>query len=294
METMTVAIYGSRRQQQNFDRISSLLKDLSFRGARLILHAKLYSHLCDLNGGAPDGNWNIYAVTDSDRFTADLALSIGGDGTFLRTARWVGDKNIPIAGINAGHLGFLTSFVIEDTEGFISGLFNGSFRIESRAMIEVSVPSMPEFTPIEALNEVVAIKADTASMITVDAVLDGYPLATYLADGLIVSTATGSTGYNLSAGGPILQPRTPSFVITPIAAHTLTMRPLVVADSSHIELTVTSRADSFLMCTDGNYHHLPCGVRLSLKKSPHSVRILMPADETFAEKIRAKLLWGAR
>jgi len=292
METMTIAIYGSRRQQGNIENISSLIRSLSEKGARIILHSKLYRHLCEL--AAETGQWNIYAVTDNDSFSADLALSIGGDGTFLRTARWVGAKKIPIAGINAGHLGFLTSFDIEDAENFADNLFSRKFRIESRAKIEVSIPEIAGFEPTDALNEVVAIKSDTASMITVDATLDGTPLASYLADGLIVSTATGSTGYNLSVGGPILQPKTPSFVITPIAAHSLTMRPLVVAESSAIKLKVTSRADSFLMSVDGKYHHLPCGVGLNLRKSSNSIRILLPEKETFADKIRAKLLWGVR
>lgn len=288
-----IAVYGSRRQDKNIGYISNLFTLLSERGVGLIVHSKLFNHLSDLLRGRIS-QWNILSVTDSGSFSADLALSIGGDGTFLRTARWVGKKSIPIAGINAGHLGFLTSFDIENVEDFVDGLFNRDFRIESRTKIEVSYPDCPDIPPSDALNEIVAIKGDTASMITVNAGLDGNELATYLADGLIVSTATGSTGYNLSVGGPILQPLTPSFVITPIAAHSLTMRPLVVADSSVISLEITSRADTFLLSLDGKYTHLPNGTRLTLRKSGGVVRILLPRDENFAEKIRAKLLWGAR
>lgn len=292
-DSMVFAVYGSRRQHKNIENINRLFTLLSKRGVRLIFHSKLFSHLRELLGEEVN-NWNIYSVTDGDSFCADLALSIGGDGTFLRTARWVAGKNIPIAGINAGHLGFLTSFDIENVDGFVNDLFNRRFRIESRAKIEVSFPDEPDREPEDALNEIVAIKGDTASMITVNAELDGAALASYLADGLIISTATGSTGYNLSVGGPVLQPLTPSFVITPIAAHSLTMRPLVVADSSVINLEITSRADSFLLCLDGRYSHLANGTRLVLRKSGKCVKILLPEKENFAAKIREKLLWGVR
>ena len=290
---LTIAVYGSKRQHNNLEYISTLFTLLSKVGARIVVHKKLFTHLLELLGELPR-EWNIHSVTDTPFFDADLAVSIGGDGTFLRTARWVGEKKIPIAGINAGHLGFLTSFDITNVETFVEILLSRKFRIENRTMIHARIPAMPELTELYALNEVVAQRAESASMITVDTVLDSAPLASYMADGVIFSTATGSTGYNLSAGGPILQPTAPSFVITPIAAHSLTMRPLVVGDNSLISFTVDSRASHFQLSLDGKAIRVPIKTEVILSKNPFPVRIILRDDEWFAEKIRQKLLWGVR
>lgn len=290
---MTIAIYGSKRQKDNLQNINSLLTSLSAAGARLVFHSKLYRHLVDLLGGVPSC-WNVYSVTDSTRFSADLALSIGGDGTFLRTAHWVGDKQIPIAGVNAGHLGFLTSFSIENVDELVHNLFSGKFRIESRTRLTVDNCTDQEGLAPTALNDIVILKGDSASMVTINAEIDNGELAEYLADGLIIATATGSTGYNLSVGGPILQPTTPSFVITPIAAHSLTMRPLVVSDNSVIRMKITSRAESFVLSIDGKAYHFRSGETVTVRKSNSVVRILLPDNETFAHKLRDKLLWGVR
>lgn len=289
---LTVAIYGSRHQTDNVALIDTLLSSLSARGCRLIIHSKLYNHLIEELGNA--GNWEIYSITDSANFKADLTISIGGDGTFLRTARWVGDKTIPIVGINTGHLGYLTAFDISEQEMLVDHLFKGEFRIENRSLLKVSAPSIPASMWPFALNEVAVMKNDTASMITVDAMLDDAPLASYLADGVIVATPTGSTGYNLSVGGPVMQPVSPVFTISPIAAHSLTMRPLVINDSSSLKLSATSRSASFRVSLDGRFFSLPCGTAVTVEKAGFCIRVIQKHNFNFADKLREKLLWGMR
>lgn len=289
---LTVAIYGSRHQLPNINPVDSLLSGLSARGCRLIIHSKLYSHLCEY---LPDTSaWNIYAITDTPRFCADLAISIGGDGTFLRTARWVADKMIPIVGINTGHLGYLTAFDIAQHEELIEILFKGQFSVESRQLIRLECDRLPRQAWPYALNEVAIVKNDSTSMINVTASLNDAPLAEYMADGLIVATPTGSTGYNLSVGGPVMQPESPVFVVSPIAAHSLTMRPLVINDTSVLTLTPMARAATVRVSLDGNSFSLPCGSKLRLSKAPFTVRLVQRAGFNFADKLREKLLWGVR
>ncbi len=289
---LTVAIYGSRHQNERASKIDTLLSTLSRRGCRFVFHTKIYNHLLELLDHKPD--WNICSVTDKTIFSADLAMSIGGDGTFLRTARWVGDKMIPIVGINTGHLGYLTAFDIDQQDELVEVLFDGSFKIENRTVLAIEAPSVPSSIWPFALNEVSLVKNDTASMINVMSTIDGAPLANYLSDGIIVATPTGSTGYNLSVGGPVVQPTSPIFVVSPIAAHSLTMRPLVVDDSSSLDLTVTARSNTFRVCLDGNFFSLQCGSTVTVRKAPFAVRVIQRADDNFADKLREKLLWGVR
>ena len=291
---ITIAVYGSRRQGEKTPLVDTLLRSISQHGCRLVLHSKIYSYLTEMLPGDPQQNWNVYTVTDSDRFSADLAVSLGGDGTLLRTAQWVGDKEIPIIGINTGHLGFMTAFELSDAEKIVDMLFRSKFSVENRTLISVSTENAPRGWRSFALNEVAVLKHDTASMVSVKASLDNRPLATYLADGLIVATPTGSTGYNLSVGGPILQPTAPNFVISPIAAHSLTMRPLVISDQSCLELTTSSRSATFCVSIDGKPFTLPIDSSIKLKKADFVTRIIQPLDHNFADALHDKLLWGER
>lgn len=292
---LTVAVYGSRRQGEKIGLVDKLLQGLSEKGCRLVMHSKVYNYLREM---LPDEqsfqNWNVYAVTDSSHFNADIVISLGGDGTLLRTAQWVGDKEIPIIGINTGHLGFMTAFELSDAEKIVELLFNREFLIEERALISVSIKNEPRDWRRFALNEIAVFKHDTASMVSVSAVIDNKPLATYLADGLIVATPTGSTGYNLSVGGPILQPTAPNFVISPIAAHSLTMRPLVISDQSELDLTTTSRSATYCISIDGKSYTLPVGTTVHLSKAHFITRIIQPQNHNFADALHDKLLWGER
>lgn len=289
---ITVAVYGSRRQQpEALVRIDALLRELSVKGCRLIIHSKIYGSLTA--GGYSPSEWNIYKVTDSEGFSADLVVSIGGDGTFLRTARWVGEKEIPIVGVNSGHLGYLTAFDITESKELTDMLFGGTFHVENRTVAEVSGDALPPHVCRYALNEIAVMKHDTSSMITIDASIDGCHLAQYKADGLLVATPTGSTGYSLSAGGPIMQPSAPNMVISPVAAHSLTMRPLVIRDDSRLTLRVTGRSESCLVSVDGNPFAVPMGSVLTINKAPYEVRVVMRTEHSFAKTLREKLLWGA-
>lgn len=291
---LTVALYGSRRQEAGVDKINELLTTLSKRGCSLLFHSKLYSHLTSLISEEKRSQWNIQGVTDSTNFSADMAVSIGGDGTFLRTARWIGDKEIPILGINTGHLGYLTAFDISETEMIADILFSGDFSVENRTLLKFEADYIPQGVWKFALNEIAIVKNDSTSMINVLTRLDGNELASYLADGLIIATPTGSTGYNLSVGGPVVQPTSPNFVISPIAAHSLTMRPVVVNDSSVIEMTVEARSSNFRLSLDGNSFSLPCSTRMKVCKASFTVRVIQRPGFNFAVRLREKLLWGVR
>ena len=291
----TVAVYGSRRQGDKIGLVDNLLVELSNRGCRLVIHSKIYSYLNEiLPGENPSERWNVYAVTDSKQFSADMAISLGGDGTLLRTAQWVGNKGIPIIGINTGHLGYMTAFDLCESDKILKLLLDGDFVVENRSLISVSTDKEPIGWRHFALNEVAVFKHDTASMVSIEAKIDNYPLATYLADGLIVSTPTGSTGYNMSVGGPILQPTAPNFVISPIAAHSLTMRPLVVNDESKLTLKTTSRSDTYCVSTDGKHFTLPINTTIRLQKADFCIRIILPKGHNFADTLHDKLLWGLR
>ena len=292
--TLTIAVYGSRHQGENAEAIFNLLRELSERGCRLLVHSKLMNHLSELIGQRFAETINLYGTSSDSRFDADLALSIGGDGTFLRTARWVADKEIPILAINTGNLGYLTAFDISETGLIADTLFSGKFKIENRSLLKIDVDGHSLDIWPYALNEVAVLRNETASMITVDTLLDGDDLASYLADGLIVSTPTGSTGYNLSVGGPVVQPMSPTLVVAPVAPHSLTMRPLIIADSSELTFTVTARSETFKLSLDGNYETLPCGLSFTVSKAPFVVRVIQRIGFNFADRLRHKLLWGVR
>lgn len=222
------------------------------------------------------------------------AVSIGGDGTFLRTARRVGASGVPVLGINTGHLGFLSHYSFKEGPRLLDLLKYGNVRVEAREVLKVSSDSLPEdFWPY-ALNEVAVLKEDTSSMITSHVSVDGLFLADYLADGVLISTPTGSTGYNLSVGGPIIQPSLDCMVIAPVAPHSLTMRPIVVGGGSLIELRTTSRAAFYRLSLDGCGCLLPAGTSVKIGRAGFEVNVLLGPMADFASRLRKKLLWGAR
>lgn len=289
---MKVALYGSRHQHSHVGDIARLVVSLIENGDTMVIHRKLYDYLVSNLGENFARVTASVEVTSEPGFTADVALSIGGDGTFLRTAQWVADTEIPIIGVNTGRLGFLAPFTIaEAAEAVTAGL--AGYDIESRSLLRVDLIGGSLDTWPYAINEVAVLKKDTASMITIDARIDRAPLADYLCDGLIVSTPTGSTGYNLSVGGPIVQPRSPSFILSPVAAHSLTMRPLVVDDSSLLVLKVSSRTPSFRISLDGRSVNLPCGTDIYLSRAPFVVKTVCRPGHNFFDTLRRKLLWGA-
>lgn len=284
-----ISIYGSRRQEPYLEELAGLFSFLSGAGFRVAVHPKLAGYLrergVDLCGA--------YVASRMPEDTG-LAVSIGGDGTFLRASRWVGKSEVPILGVNTGHLGFLASCALEEVTDMLGAVCRGDVIVERRMMLWVQSDSLPEGTWPYALNEVAVLKEETASMIKIRTNINGHFLADYRADGLIVSTPTGSTAYNLSAGGPILEPTLDCISLSPVAPHTLTVRPLVVGGDSELELTVESRTHDFRISLDGRSYSLPAGERIWIKRAGFSTMLVRRKDTNFATILRDKLLWNAQ
>lgn len=284
-----VAIYGSRRQDPYFRELDGLFAFLESKGFRVYVHPKLAGYLAENNVEMG------YAVpVERVPEGTGLVLSIGGDGTFLRAARWVGDREIPILGVNTGHLGFLSGCGIKDVREMIDDICRGNVAVERRMLLNVIVRhGMREFWQF-ALNEVAVLKDDTSSMISVKTYINGHYLADYRADGLIVATPTGSTAYNMSAGGPLLEPTINCMVLSPIAPHTLTLRPLVVGADSELELTVEGRSNCYRLSLDDRSYRIPMGEKIIIRRASFSTLLIRRKDTTFATVLRDKLLWGAK
>jgi NAD+ kinase len=223
----------------------------------------------------------------------DLVLSVGGDGTFLETVLKVKDLGIPVAGVNTGRLGFLANISEEDINHSLNLLFNGDYEIIERSLLEITEPSnlFNGSAPV-ALNEITIQKADL-SMITISVFVDDTYLNTYWADGLIVSTATGSTAYNLSVGGPILSPEDESIIISPISPHNLTIRPIVLTGSSKLRMVVEGRSDEYLATCDFRSKRVPFGQDIHIVQALDKLKTVMLIGKDFYSTLRNKLMWGA-
>lgn len=287
MKPATLALYGKSRQDENLEGIMNFMAEARSMGFGLLCHEKFGAYL--LRSGIDAG---LIPELFSGMPKAEAAVSFGGDGTFLRTARRLCGSGIPIAGVNTGHLGYLAHFSLEDPETLLHGLHDGKLKTQPRKLITVSGKGIPEGFICDALNEIAVQKDDSASMINVHVEIDGYFLADYRADGLIVSTATGSTAYNLSVGGPILQPELDCMVLSPVAPHSLTLRPIVVAGGSRLRLTMASRTGSYRLSVDGYSCTMKEGEAIELRSANYEVNLLTPEDDTFAASLREKLLWG--
>lgn len=224
----------------------------------------------------------------------DLFISIGGDGTILRAITFVRNSGIPILGINAGRLGFLAKVQKENIELFLESIIHKNFTVSKRTLLSIeSKPKNNAFKEINfALNEITVSRKDTTSMITVETYLNDEYLTSYWADGLIISTPTGSTGYSLSCGGPVLTPDVKSLVITPIAPHNLSARPLVIPDKTEIRLKVSGREPQYLVSLDSRIATVDNDTVLIVKKTAFKVNMVEIQDETFLKTLRNKLLWG--
>lgn len=226
---------------------------------------------------------------------SDLVLSFGGDGTLLNTAHMIGQYETPILGINVGRLGFLADIEVAQMIEAMDHLARGDFRVEERLVLEASVHSGKPLQAAWALNEFLILRSGFGSLIHIDVSVDGVRLATYRADGLILSTATGSTAYNLSAGGPIIAPGTDALCLTPLAPHTLTLRPFIVSAQSELEVRVYNNHEPFAFAADGTttpFHQEE--VRFSIRRAKHQVRLVKLPEQHYFETLRNKLLWGLR
>jgi NAD+ kinase len=222
----------------------------------------------------------------------DFLFSIGGDGTLLKTITIIKDSGVPILGFNTGRLGFLSSISKEDISETIEHILEGKYHIEKRSLIKIEKPSNLFGKDNYALNEITVHKRDSSSMILIHAYIDDVFLNTYWADGLIVSTPTGSTAYSLSCGGPIMTPDSNNFILTPIAIHNLTVRPIVVPDNVIIKLRIEGRIDNYLVTLDSNNVVTGSSIELEIKKEDFQIKIVQLDHHSFFSTIREKLMWG--
>ena len=292
-KTLRFALFGNVYQQEKSAAIHRLLTALWSHGAQVSIDRDY----CQFLLGLPNIPLGSFADHEPHTFTelppCDFALSLGGDGTLLKTASRVRSRQVPIVGVNMGRMGFLTDVGIDDMETTVEALHRGDYSVEDRALIQVSTDGERIEGYDCALNDVAILKRDTASMISIRASIDGEHLATYQADGLIVSTPTGSTAYSLSNGGPIITPRTGVMLMTPVASHSLNIRPIVIPDSACIELTVSSRSHSFLVAIDGRSQKLPEGTTLHLQRAPYTAKIVRRNGSNYFSTLREKLMWAA-
>ena len=291
---MRIAINGNRHQEGHFEDIDRLVTALLKRGDSIVMAQRFLDYLTSRLGEKFAIGLDYIPLTQQPQ--ADLAISIGGDGAFLKTARWIGDRPTPIAGINTGHLGYLSAFTFERPADIRSALIEGHYRVEQRSLlsVEVSGGGIPESQlPVTALNELAITRGDTSAMLRIEAVINRCSSLNYIGDGLIISTPTGSTAYNLSVGGPILDPELAGWVLSPIAAHSLSMRPLVVKDSSVLEISVQTRGENYRIAADGKPFTLPIGATLRITRAPYPVNLVLQPEHSFTDTLRTKLGMGA-
>ncbi|MCC8071677.1 MAG: NAD kinase [Bacteroidales bacterium] len=286
---MKIAVYGNSFQDASVQYVDQLLRLLcEHPGVEVAIDPDYLAYLSERLAHEP----LISHIIGRYGYEADLALSIGGDGTFLSTVRKIGPSETPIMGLNSGRLGYLSAARISQVHQVAHLILSRQYAVEPRSMLQATVTSRWEYAPQMALNDVAILKQDTASMITVNVYVGGELLAKYLGDGLIVSTPTGSTGYNLSVGGPIVAPSSPSWVLSPVAAHSLNMRPLVVSDATQMDIEVVSRTHTALISVDGQSMTLPDDARLHLERAPYVTNVVHVPGHSFIHTLREKLMWG--
>lgn len=288
---MKVAIYGQAYQDNAIDYVFELLDELQKVEAEIAIE-KSFAQLLSKSRNT---NTSL-TFTDSEGLNSsfDMLVSFGGDGTILRATTFVRDTGIPIVGVNTGRLGFLSTFKKEDVRKVVQEFVQGAYTIVERSLVEVSKDSgIPEFNELNfAFNEVTVSRKDTTSMITVETYLNDEYLTSYWADGLIISTPTGSTGYSLSCGGPVIVPTAKSLVLTPIAPHNLNARPLVISDETEIRLKVSGREEHHLVSLDSRIASVANGTELTIRKAPFTIKMIEYTSESFLKTLRNKLLWG--
>lgn len=285
---MKFAIFGNCYQAHKSSHAEHLFHLLMQRNASLCVSKEFYHFLKDdLHLNVPPAE-----LIDGDDFTADLAISIGGDGTFLKTASRVGRKNIPILGINTGRLGFLADISPDEIEETLNEIYNHQYKVEERSVLQLQCDNETLMQAPYALNEIAVLKHDSSSMISIHTSINGAHLATYQADGLIVATPTGSTAYSLSVGGPIMVPHSQTFAITPVAPHSLNVRPIVICDDWEITLEVESRSHNFLVAVDGRSESCKESTQLRISRADYTIKVMKRCNHSFFDTLRNKMMWG--
>lgn len=286
---MTIAIFGNAMKSATRSEVAHLLEFMALRGVHVLLSQELRQEL-NLR------EYEVYPRSDEmilgEIDPVDFALSIGGDGTFLTTAAAVGRYSVPILGINCGHLGFLAEVQTQNVDVIMDQLIRGDYSIEQRTLLTVSCSEDKQLLAPHALNEVAVMKQGLSSMISITASVQGEYLHTYEADGLIIGTATGSTAYNMSVGGPLMMPQTKGILLTPIASHSLNVRPLVIPDDWSIDLSVKSRNGGYMLSIDGRSQIFTDNVTLHIERASYTIKVVQVGENSFIHSLKAKLNWG--
>jgi NAD+ kinase len=289
---MKVAIYGQYYQNSTEPIIKDIFVFFIKNNVEMVIESEFLKILHEKK--IVQKEYNTFTSHTELNKSFDMLISIGGDGTILRAATLVRDSGVPILGINAGRLGFLATVQKENISEFMQFVIEKKYTVSKRTLLSLSCsPDNEAIQDINfAMNEISVSRKDTTSMITIETYLNNEFLNSYWADGLIVSTPTGSTGYSLSCGGPILTPDVKSLVITPIAPHNLNARPLVVPDKTEIRLRVTGREEQYLISLDSRIMSVKNETILTIKKTPFQINMVEIPEETFLKTLRTKLFWG--
>ena len=283
---MTIAIFGNTLRSETIREVKHIVEFLQLRGVNIVLSQELRHDAFNREFSSVE---DYVAHTEE---SIDFALSVGGDGTFLTTASLVGHLDIPILGINCGHLGYLAEVHADNIDAVLDQLITNNYTIEQRRMLEVTCQQGGKIVSPYALNEVAILKSGLSSMITIDVSLNGEFLHKYKADGLLVATPTGSTAYNLSVGGPLLEPHVNAIILTPVATHSLNIRPLVVLDDSKIDVKISSRNGNYLLSVDGRSQVLNQDIQLHIERSQRTIKLVRINGQTFMQSLKEKLHWG--
>lgn len=288
---MKFAIYGQFYHKNSEASTVALLDFLLKKKCDVYLEDNFFNMIQKEDGIEKEYVLNTFKTLDS---SFDALISIGGDGTILRAVTYIKDLEIPVIGINTGRLGFLATIQKDEIESALTEILGGNYKTSKRSLLSITTSTKNK--DIEALNfalnEIAVSRKNTTSMITVETQLNDEYLTSYWADGLIVSTPTGSTGYSLSCGGPVITPSANNFVLTPIAPHNLNARPLVIPDSTEIKLKVSGREESYLVSLDSRIATLKNNTTITIKKAPFSIKMIELKKESFLDTLRKKLLWG--
>ena len=284
---MNIALYSLVHDDATLRIVSRILAFFTYKKAVIQIEKKLSTHFPKIAVSSFDSHLDIDSKTT-------VFFAVGGDGTVLRALNYVRESKIPLIGINTGRLGFLATVQPNEIETCLSDIVSKNYSTEERSVLEIKTnPSQPELETFSlALNEVSVARENTTSMVTIHTKVNRAYLNVYWADGLVVATPTGSTGYSLSSGGPIIAPESKSLVLTPIAPHNLNARPLVVADDVEIELHVEGRGDSHLVSLDTRLFSIPMNTTIHIKKAVCPIVFIRPNNHNFFDTLRNKLLWG--
>jgi len=288
IKTMTIALFGKTIAPENGEYMRQLFAELAKNQVEIVV----YQPFAELVKTFVPACVNYSVFTSNADLNADLLFSIGGDGTILDTVPFVLDSGIPVAGINMGRLGFLSSISKNEIANAVNSVLTGDYTVEQRSLLELVSPEKVFDDVKYALNELNVIRNPEHSLLAIKVFVDDVYLNTYWGDGILLATPTGSTAYSLSAGGPIIAPNAKNFVITPIATHNLTVRPVVIPDDSTIRIQVEGREKSFVFSMDSRNCTLDTSVQLEVRKAGFCLNLVRMRGEDFFGTIRNKLMWG--